>query len=111
MTQTAASAFILCTDLAEAQAIGRALVEERLAACVNILQPARSIYRWEGAIETASEVPIIAKTTLEAADALIARVKELHGYSVPAITLWPIAKLPDDYARWIEENTGPQATA
>jgi periplasmic divalent cation tolerance protein len=96
--------YALFADQAEAQAIGRAMVERRLAACVNILQPCRSIYRWEGAIETASEVPALFKTTLDQADALIAAIVERHSYSVPAIVVWPIAKLPDDYAQWVESS-------
>ena len=98
--------YAVFADQAEAQAIGRAMIEQRLAACVNILQPCRSIYRWEGAIETASEVPALFKTTLEQADALIAAIVERHSYSVPAVAVWPIAKLPDDYANWLEVSIG-----
>ena len=90
--------------MAEAQRIGRQMVEEQLAACVNILQPCRSIYRWEGAIETASEVPALFKTTLEVADRIIGRITELHSYSNPALVIWPITKLPFAYADWVEEN-------
>ena len=108
---TLASAWIVCADKAEAAAIAEALVEKRLAACCNILTPVNSVYRWEGKVERASEVPVIAKTSMERADALIARVKELHSYDVPAIAVWPIAALPEDYARWIEQNTGPDRLA
>jgi periplasmic divalent cation tolerance protein len=93
-------------DLAEAQAIGRAMVEERLAACVNILQPCRSIYRWEGAIETATEVPALFKTTLDKSDALIAAIVERHSYALPAVAVWPIVKLAEGYAAWVEESVG-----
>ena len=98
--------YAIFADLAEAQAIGRAMVEQRLAACVNILQPCRSIYRWEGAIETASEVPALFKTTLDQADGLIAAIAERHSYAVPAAVVWPIAKLPNDYAAWVEASVG-----
>ena len=98
--------YAVFADQAEAQAIGRAMVEERLAACVNILQPCRSIYRWEGAIETASEVPALFKTTLDGADALIAAIVERHSYAVPAVVVWPIAKLAEGYAGWVEESVG-----
>ena len=94
--------YAVFADPAEAQRIGMTVVEERLAACVNILEPCRSIYRWEGAIETAAETPALFKTTLDRADALIARVKELHSYSVPAIVVWPIERLSTDYADWVE---------
>jgi periplasmic divalent cation tolerance protein len=91
-------------DPAEAQRIGMTIVEEKLAACVNILGPCRSIYRWEGAIESATETPALFKTTLDHADALIVRIAELHSYEVPAIAVWPIERLPIDYADWVEEN-------
>lgn len=98
--------YAVFADLAEAQSIGRAMVEERLAACVNILQPCRSIYRWEGAIETGTEVPALFKTSLDQADALIAAISDRHSYSVPTIAVWPIAKLPESYAEWVENNVG-----
>ena len=83
--------YAVFADPAEAQRIGMTVVEERLAACVNILGPCRSIYRWEGAIETATETPALFKTTVERADSLIARIKELHSYDIPAIVAWPIS--------------------
>jgi periplasmic divalent cation tolerance protein len=90
----------------QAQDIGMTVVEERLAACVNILQPCRSIYRWQGKVETATETPALFKTTLDKADTLIARIKELHSYDVPAIVVWPIERLSADFADWVEENVG-----
>ena len=98
--------YAIFADQAEAQAIGRAMVEKRLAACVNIMQPCRSIYRWEGAIETGTEVPALFKTTLDQADALISAIADRHSYSVPAIAVWAISKLPESYAEWVENNVG-----
>ena len=69
-----------------------------------IFQPCRSIYRWEGAIETASEVPALFKTTMDGADRLIERITELHSYSNPALVVWPITKLPVAYGDWVEES-------
>ena len=103
---TAVTLYAVFADMAEADRIGRQMVEERLAACVNILQPCRSIYRWEGAVETAGEVPALFKTTLDGADRLIERITELHSYAVPALAVWPIAKLPAAYADWVEECVG-----
>jgi periplasmic divalent cation tolerance protein len=103
---TAVTLYAVFADMAEAQRIGRQMVEEELAACVNILQPCRSIYRWEGAIETASEVPALFKTRMDAADRLIERVAELHSYTNPALVIWPITKLPFAYADWVEESVG-----
>lgn len=89
----------------QAQEIGMIAVEERLAACVNILQSCRSIYRWEGSVQTATETPALFKTTTDKVDALIARIKELHSYDIPAIVVWPIERLPVDFGNWVEENT------
>ena len=96
------SVYAVFTDADEAERIGRAMVEERLAACVNILGPIRSIYRWQGAIETADEVPAIFKTSDAQAEALMTRIAGLHSYDVPCITVWPIDKLLADYAEWVE---------
>ena len=103
---TAVTLYAVFADPAEAQRIGRQMVEERLAACVNILQPCRSFYRWEGAIESANEVPALFKTSMDGADRLIERITELHSYSVPALVVWPIVKLPAAYGDWVEENVG-----
>jgi periplasmic divalent cation tolerance protein len=101
---TAVTLYAVFADPAEAQRIGKQMVEEKLAACVNILQPCRSFYRWEGAIESATESPALFKTTMEQADALIERITELHSYSVPALAVWPIVKLPVLYGDWVEEG-------
>lgn len=90
----------------EAGRIARSLVEERLAACANILGPCRSIYRWQGEIEDAQEIAALFKTTASGADALIARLAELHSYDVPAAVVWPIEAAHPPYARWVEENAG-----
>lgn len=101
---TVVTLYAVFADPAEAQRIGMALVEEKLAACVNILPPCRSIYRWEGAIETATETPALFKTTTDKADAAIARITEMHSYSVPAIAVWPIERLSAEYADWVERS-------
>jgi len=103
---TTVTLYAVFADMAEADRIGRQMVEERLAACANILQPCRSIYHWEGAIETTNEVPVLFKTTLDCADKLIERITELHSYAVPALAVWPIAKLPAAYGDWVEESVG-----
>ncbi|MCL6729396.1 divalent-cation tolerance protein CutA [Sphingomonas hankyongi] len=90
----------------EAERIGRTAIEERLAACINILGPVRSIYRWQGAIECAEEVGAILKTSNEQADALIARIAGLHSYDVPCIVTWPIDKILGSYADWVEGSVG-----
>jgi len=99
------SAYAVFADAGEAERIGRAVVEERLAACVNILGPVRSIYRWHGAVEQSDEVAAIFKTTAGGADALIARIAALHSYDVPCIVTWPVGNVLADYARWVEQTT------
>ena len=95
----------------EAERIGRIVVEEGLAACINILGPCRSIYRWQGAIETSEEVPAILKTSGEFADALISRIAGLHSYDVPCIAVCPIDKLLRSYAEWVEGSVGAAGNA
>ena len=103
---TIVSVYAIFANPEEAERIGRQMVDERLAACVNILGPCRSIYRWQGALETADEVPAIFKTTREMADSLLARITALHSYDVPCVTVWPIDKLLVDYAEWVEGSVG-----
>jgi len=96
--------YVVFPNVAEATRIGRLVVEERLAACVNILAPCTSIYRWQGAVEQSDEVPALLKTSTEAAEALIARLAELHSYEVPAIAAWPIEHLPAAFSEWVAQN-------
>jgi periplasmic divalent cation tolerance protein len=100
------SVYCIFASAEEAERIGRTVVEERLAACINILGSCRSIYRWQGAVETSQETPAILKTTAEAADALISRIAGLHSYEVPCISVWPIDKLLLSYAEWVEQSIG-----
>ena len=93
--------YCVFADEEEAQRIGRAVVEESLAACVNILAPCRSFYRWNGAVEEGKEVPALIKTTDGVADRLIERLALLHSYDVPAITVWGIDRALADYAAWV----------
>src|SRR5947207_14851113 len=90
----------------EAERIGRMVVEERLSACVNIVGSIRSIYRWNGNIESANEVAAIFKTTEAQADALISRIAGLHSYEVPCVVTWPIENILGPYADWVEDSTG-----
>ena len=90
----------------EARRIGRMVVEEGLAACVNLLGPCHSIYRWQGAIEESAEVAAIFKTGAKRADALVARIGELHGYDVPAAVIWPIEGGLEAYRDWVNAETG-----
>lgn len=98
------SIYAVFADEGEAERIGRLAVEQRLAACVNILGACQSIYRWKGRVETATEVVAIFKTDRAHADALIERIVELHSYEVPCVTARPIAAAACDYAEWIRSE-------
>jgi periplasmic divalent cation tolerance protein len=89
----------------EARRVARILVEERLAACANILSPCHSIYRWEGRIEEAAEVAALFKTTADMAEPLIARLAELHSYDVPAAVVWRVSQALPAYAEWVAAET------
>jgi len=86
---------------AEAQKIGTALVEDRLAACVNILDNMQSIYRWEERIQQDAEVVLIAKTTDNLVSALVDRVKSLHSYDCPCIVSLPILDGYPPFLDWV----------
>ena len=92
-------------DAQTAQTLARALVEERLAACVNLLSPCVSIYRWQGAIEEASEVSMLIKTSRRRWVALEARLRELHPYEVPELIALSPAAVSSPYASWVLAQT------
>jgi periplasmic divalent cation tolerance protein len=85
----------------EAERIAHVLVEERLAACVNLVSGVRSIYRWRDAIEAAEEVLLLIKTRHEAVDALRRRVHELHSYEVPEFLVLRVEQESEAYLAWI----------
>ena len=87
--------------------IGRAVVEERLAACANVLDGMTSIYWWRGALEQAGEAVLILKTRAELVERLTARIKELHSYECPCVIALPIAAGDAAYLDWITRETGP----
>ena len=80
------------------------VVEERLAACANILGTVHSIYRWAGTLHTAEEVAAIFKTTDEQSSALMTRITSLHSYDVPCLVTWRVEKVLEAYANWVEET-------
>jgi periplasmic divalent cation tolerance protein len=94
-----------CPDAACAERIARALVDARLAACVNILAPARSVYRWQGAVEQADEVPLLIKTTAGRYTALEAAIRQHHPYEVPEIVALPIGRGLPAYLQWLADET------
>jgi periplasmic divalent cation tolerance protein len=87
----------------EASAIADALVQEHLAACVNLISGVRSLFIWDGVVQNASEVMGVAKTTQDRLDSLVSRVKSLHSYSVPEIIALPIVGGDKRYLQWIND--------
>ncbi len=92
----------------EAKRIGRELVAAHLAACVNILPQMSSVYAWEGKLEEASEVVMIAKTTEQRVPELIARVKSLHSYSCPCIVSLAVEEGYPPFLEWIAAGVKPE---
>jgi periplasmic divalent cation tolerance protein len=89
-----------------ADGLARALVEQRLAACVNVLPAVRSYYRWEGRLEEADEVLLLIKTTAAGYLALEDGVRALHPYDVPEVVALPASAVFAPYAAWVAENVG-----
>jgi periplasmic divalent cation tolerance protein len=89
----------------EIRTFARPLVEERLAACVNLLPPMESVYRWEGQVEQETERQVIIKTSRDRVVALWDRIRELHPYETPEFVVLSIQDGSDAYLRWIGEST------
>jgi periplasmic divalent cation tolerance protein len=106
---TTGTRLVLCTapDAATAERIATAMVEERLAACVNVMPGVASAYRWEGKVERATEVLLLMKSSADRYPALEARVRELHPYAVPEVIALAIAEGSAPYLEWITESTRP----
>ena len=105
------SAILVVTNLpdsASAFNLARELVGRRLAACVNVLSPVTSFYRWEGRLEEASEHPVLIKTTRERYPALEAAIRSLNPYTLPEIVALPIEAGWPAYLEWVEAETRPQ---
>jgi len=92
-------------DRASAETLAASLVDNRLAACVNILPPCRSVYRWKGATEAADEIPMLIKTTETNYAALEAAIRALHPYETPEIIAVPITQGLPDYLAWVAAAT------
>ena len=106
--QTCSQTLLIFTSLpdeASAQALATALVNERLAACVNILAPCRSTYRWQGAIGNAQEIPVLIKTTEIRYAALEAAIRARHPYELPEIIAVPVAHGLPGYLSWVAAET------
>lgn len=97
--------YVTADGLDEARRIGTALIEERLAACVNLIEGMRSLYHWQGAVEEGREVIVLAKTRADLVDRLTARVVTLHSYDCPCVVSVPIDGGHPPFLAWIAEET------
>lgn len=99
--------YALFGDRESAQSAARAMIEQRLAACANLLAPCTSIYPWEGKVAEADEIPVLFKTAPGRLEALMAALGDLHDYDLPAILNWP-AVTTTAYADWVTRETSPK---
>lgn len=96
-------------DRAVAEKIARSLVEARAAACVNVMSPCSSVYRWQGAVETAEEVPVFVKTTAGRYADVEALIRAQHPYELPEIVAVPAGRGLPGYLDWVRAETTPDA--
>jgi periplasmic divalent cation tolerance protein len=103
-----ADACLVITNLPDRDSAGRlahVLIEKRLAACINVLSPCRSVYRWQGKTEDAEEFPLLIKTTCERYPALEAAIRAAHPYELPEIIAVPLASGLPAYLEWVDSET------
>jgi periplasmic divalent cation tolerance protein len=99
-----------CASAEEAERLARRVIDDRLAACVNVLSAVRSFYRWKGEIEDSAEWLLIIKTTRDKFDALRAALESAHTYEVPEVIAIPIVEGSPNYLSWIERELQPEET-
>jgi periplasmic divalent cation tolerance protein len=112
--QTDSQTLLILTNLpdeASAQALAATLVSGRLAACVNVMAPCRSVYRWQGSIENAPEIPLLIKTTAARYGALEAAIRAAHPYELPEIIAVPVTHGLPEYLGWVGTETRTETCA
>lgn len=102
-----ATLYVPCSSPEEASDIARTTLEERLAACANIIPETTSIYHWNEQLKEASESLLLLKTRPELIAPLTARIRELHSYECPCITAWTSTEGNEDYFHWVFNETRP----
>ena len=98
--------YVTAADIEEAKEIARVVVEERLAACANLLGPMTSIYRWEGEMCEGEEIVLVLKTTETLSSGLVERIRALHSYTCPCVVCLPITGGHGAFLDWIRKETG-----
>lgn len=98
-------AYVTAPNRDEALKLATILVEERLAACANVIERVTSLYWWQGQVQREAEVSLIVKTRADLIDALKSRVCELHSYTVPCVVAWPIAAGNEAFLNWVRAET------
>ena len=102
--------YVTAAGKLEAERISRALIQERLVSCTNIIEDMSALFWWDGEVQSEKEVVIVAKTRSDAFERLAGRVRELHSYECPCIIGMPIAMGNPDYLAWIDEEVRPDTT-
>ena len=97
-----------CDSGEQAERVARALVEQRLAACVNILPGVHSIYRWKGQVEDAAEWLLVIKSRRDLMSELRAAIGKIHSYEVPELLALPVVEGAENYLEWLDRELGPQ---
>jgi periplasmic divalent cation tolerance protein len=108
MSEESLVVLVTAPTMEEAAQLGRALVEERLAACANLVPGLRSIYRWQGAVQDDAEVLLLIKTTSAYLERLTQRIVELHSYETPEVLALPVAGGSLAYLQWLSRQVGPE---
>ena len=103
--------FTTCDSAAAAETLARHLVETRVAACVNILPKARSVYRWKGVLETADEYVLLIKSRRDLFPSLKAEIEKTHTYEVPEVLALPVEAGSQEYLAWLDQQVGEQMDA
>ncbi|MDP2652983.1 MAG: divalent-cation tolerance protein CutA [Candidatus Omnitrophota bacterium] len=98
---------VTAKDAQEARKIGTALLEQKLAACVNIVPGVESLFWWQGKLDQAAEVMLVIKSRKDLFEKIVATVKALHSYEVPEVIALPVAAGHQDYLRWLDESVSP----
>lgn len=99
--------YVTAKDSDEAEKLGRAVVEARLAACANVLGPTRAIYWWEGQVESGPEAAVVLKSRDELVPAITEMITDLHGYDCPCVVALPITGGNPEFLGWLDEETRP----